>query len=221
MTVRVNGIDLFFTRCGKGRPFLLLHGNGETHEIFRPLLDLLAKDYTVYAPDSRCHGQSGCGTLGYQEIADDIVGLIQHFCLHRPVLCGFSDGGIVGLLIAAQHPQLLSGLIACGANLNPNGLKARWRMLFRMAYTLNRDEKLRLMLCQPQISHEMLEQIKIPSLIVAGSRDMIRTSHTKGIASAIPSANLRILPGECHGSYIVDSAKIYDVILPFLKEHGL
>ena len=43
---------------GQGPAIILLHGNSETHEIFDVLIPRLAKDHTVYAVDSRCHGQS-------------------------------------------------------------------------------------------------------------------------------------------------------------------
>ena len=124
MILAVGAVELFYEKQGKGRPLILLHGNGEDHHIFDESVDALAKEWTVYRPDSRGHGQSSpVREFHYQDMAEDIISMIEELQLVRPCLYGFSDGGITGLLIAAQRPDLLSGLIISGANLNPKGLK--------------------------------------------------------------------------------------------------
>ena len=54
--------------------------------------------------------------------------------------------------------------------------------------------------------------IKARTLVIAGSRDLIRESETRKIAESIPHAELMILKGEGHGSYIVHSTKIADIL---------
>ena len=58
MNINVNDINLYYEIYGKGTPIILVHGNGETHQIFDVLIDKLKDNYTVYAVDSRCHGKS-------------------------------------------------------------------------------------------------------------------------------------------------------------------
>ena len=58
MYIQLNGQILYYEKYGEGQPFLLVHGNGETHEIFDVLIPELAEHYTVYAIDSRGHGLS-------------------------------------------------------------------------------------------------------------------------------------------------------------------
>lgn len=53
MIIQTNGISLFYQVSGSGEPMLLLHGNGEDHQIFTELAVKLAEHYTVYAIDSR------------------------------------------------------------------------------------------------------------------------------------------------------------------------
>ena len=58
MFIHVNGVRLFYEKQGTGKPLILLHGNEENHRIFDEAIELLKKHYTVYAVDSRGHGQS-------------------------------------------------------------------------------------------------------------------------------------------------------------------
>ena len=58
MFIHVNGVHLFYEKQGTGKPLILLHGNEEDHRIFDEAIELLKKHYTVYAVDSRGHGQS-------------------------------------------------------------------------------------------------------------------------------------------------------------------
>jgi pimeloyl-ACP methyl ester carboxylesterase len=57
-------------------------------------------------------------------------------------------------------------------------------------------------------------------LLTAGEKDMIRERHTKTVANAIPGSRLIILPGENHGSYIVHSDKMNEIIKKFCCENG-
>lgn len=219
MEIEGKGVKLYYETLGSGAPLILLHGNSESHEIFNESAALLASRYTVYLLDSRGHGKSGkVDAFHYEDMAEDVELLIRTLSLEKPILCGFSDGGIVGLMLAAKYPDLLSKLIVCGANLTPNGLKKWPRLLFRLLYLLTRDEKLGLMEKEPNIGEDMLQHISVPTLVLAGSRDMICEEETRTIAKHIPNAVLRILKGESHSSYVVHSEKLAGYLLAFLKE---
>lgn len=214
MICQVNGIKLYYEKSGAGRPLLLLHGNGESHDIFHEAIPLLEKHFTVYALDSRGHGQSPApAACHYADFAEDVRCFIHAQCLKQPLLYGFSDGGIIGLLLASQQPELLSRLIISGANLVPEGIRRGWLALFRIIYFFTRDPKMKMMLKEPAITAEMLHKIQIPTAVFAGKRDMIKESHTRYIAANIKGSTLTILPGENHGSYIVHNKKIGELIL--------
>ena len=103
----VNGLKLFYHKEGSGRPVILLHGNGEDHTIFDVAMKDLARSYTVYALDSRSHGKSDpVPTLTYREMAEDVAAFIRQQGLEKPALVGFSDGGVVALLVAPRWPDL-------------------------------------------------------------------------------------------------------------------
>ena len=102
--------------------------------------------------------------------------------------------------------------------MNPKGVKPSLRMLFRVLYLLRRDPKIRLMLREPDIRDEELRKIRAKTLVLAGSGDLVVEKQTRHIAETIPGAELRILEGEDHGSYIVHSPKIGEIIRAFCGE---
>lgn len=214
MKIAVNGIELFYEKTGSGTPLIMLHGNGETHKIFNKAAPLLAERFTVYCIDTRGHGSSSpVSEYHYLDMAEDVRLFIEALNLEAPVLYGFSDGGIIGLILASRYPKLLSRLIVSGASLNPNSTTPGWIRLFKIIYKLSKDPKMKLMLSEPDITAEMLSKIEIPVAVLAGERDMIIESHTRALAEGIPSSTLEILPGEKHGSYIIRKEKIAHLIL--------
>lgn len=218
MYIHINRQILFYEKTGEGRPLLLLHGNGEDHTIFDVLTPLLARTHTVYAIDSRGHGASNpTDEYSYTGMADDIAQLITSLEIDAPALYGFSDGGIIGLLLALQAPGLVSRMIISGANLHPHGMKRTFLHKIRQHYKKSGSPLERMMLEEPDISPSCLAQIQIPVLVLAGEYDIIKPSHTKLIAQKLPDAQLKIIPGEDHGSYIIHSDKLYPYIRDFIS----
>ena len=69
---------------------------------------------------------------------------------------------------------------------------------------------------EPNITVEELQKIEIPTFILAGEKDIIKESHTRLIAENIKNSTLEIIPKENHGSYIVHSEKIYDIMKKYI-----
>ncbi len=218
MTVNVNGIDLYYETVGSGRPLIMVHGNGENHTIFDKAAEVLKESFTCYLVDSRGHGKStAVETFHYEDMASDMISFMEKLDLRDVVFYGFSDGGIVGLLTASRSDRIAS-LIVSGANISPEGVKLQWRVLFRLMYVFKRDPLLELMMREPDISDEILSNISARTLVLAGSKDLIVEKETRHIASVIPGAELRILEGENHGSYIIHSERIGEIIRSFALE---
>lgn len=216
MLICVNGVQLYYEKQGSGRPLVLLHGNGEDGSIFDAALPLLSRQFTCYTVDSRDHGRSQrVNGLHYQDMADDMTALLEALDLNDVVFYGYSDGGIVGLLTAMQSERI-STLIISGTNLNPHGMLDEVYEEIRLDYERTGSQKDLLMLAEPDIHPDELRSIRIPTLVLAGSEDLIKEEHTRAIADALPCATLRILPGEGDGSYIMHSDKIARLILSFL-----
>lgn len=214
MKCKVNGINIFYNKSGEGIPLLLLHGNGEDSRIFNKATAILSEYFTVYAIDTRGHGQSEkIREYHYDDFAEDIKAFIEKFKLDRPILYGFSDGGITGLILASKYPGIVRRLIISGVNTVPEGIKGLWLKGFTFINKIIKSPKIKMMLEEPNITATMLQNIKVKTTVTAGSKDIVRESHTKDVVSNIPGSKLIVLKNETHGSYIVKSNKIAEIIL--------
>ena len=217
MKVFVNNVNLYYETFGEGQPIILLHGNGESHEIFDKLIEKLKSHYKVYAIDSRCHGKSeDLVEISYDIMRDDIIEFIKKLNIKNPILYGFSDGAIIGILIAIKEPNLLSKLIISGANVTPDGIKKKDYLLTKLVYLITRNKLLKMMIKEPSIKKEELKTITIPTIVLAGEKDCIKYEHSKFIAYNIPNSRFEIIKNETHGSYIVHSEKLYGIIKKYL-----
>lgn len=217
MKILVNNVNLYYEVYGEGKPIILLHGNSETHEIFDKLIDKLKESYKVYAIDSRCHGKSEDPIdISYDIMSNDIIQFIKKLSIENPILYGFSDGGIVGLLVAIKEPNLLSKLIVSGANVTPDGIKKSDYILSKVMYFFTRNKLFKMMLNEPNITSEELKKINVPTIILTGEKDIIKYQHTKYIANNISNSSLDIINNEKHGSYVVHSDKLYGIIKKYL-----
>ena len=195
----------------------MLHGNGENHNMFFETAKLLAKDFSVYCIDSRGHGQSQpVDEINYYDMCEDIAGFIKKKHLEKPILYGFSDGGIIGLLLASKYPEMLSKLAVSGANCKPSGLQDKFIADITAEYEVTHSPLLFMMMTQPDITPSMLHRIKIPVLMTAGEFDLVKETHTYAIAKQLVNSQVIILKGESHDSYTLNTTKLYDVISPFI-----
>ena len=107
-------------------PVVLLHGNGEEHGIFGPVIDtVVATGRSVVAIDSRAQGMSSRGTthLTYDLMAADALEVLARLGVTLFHVAGFSDGAIEALLMARDYPRRVLSLLSVGANLAPEGCK--------------------------------------------------------------------------------------------------
>ena len=217
MNIKVNGVNLYYEEYGEGKPILLIHGNSESLDIFDKLIPELSKEYKVYAIDMRCHGKSEkTKQISYDLLSEDIVAFINELNIEKPIIYGFSDGGIEALLIAYRYPNLLSRIIISGANINPDGINGIDKFMMRLSYFFRRDKRTKMMIKEPNITQEDLAKIVIPVNIIAGEYDAIREAHTRIIHKWINGSTLYIVPREDHGSYIIHSDKIYKILKQYI-----
>lgn len=201
-------IRLHFTAQGEGHPLILLHGNGERGDYFARQIPYFAKSRRVYAVDTRGHGQSPRGTAPFtiDQFAEDLLCFMDRQGILRADILGFSDGGNIALTFALRYPHRVSRLILNGANLSPSGVKPSVQLPIILGYCAacrGREEKARrrtellgLMVKEPHIRPEDLAALKMPVLVIVGSRDMIRAAHSRLIADSLGEGRLVVLRGD-------------------------
>ncbi len=217
MKIEVNGININYEVYGNGTPIILLHGNSENHKIFDKLIEKLKDNYKVYAIDSRCHGESdNASKISYDLMADDIIKFINKLHIHKPILYGFSDGGIIGLLIAIKEPDLLARLIVSGANITTDAVSKKFIIFSKIVYFFTKNKLIKMMINEPNIPVTDLNKIKVQVHILVGENDVISLEHTKLIKDNIKNSTLEIIKNENHGSYIIHSEKLYDILKKYI-----
>jgi pimeloyl-ACP methyl ester carboxylesterase len=214
MKIEVNNIHLNYIMEGQGRPLILLHGNGEDHHIFDKLTSKLKRDFTVYAVDSRNHGDSTkTANYTYETMAEDICQFIQKLELKDVYTLGFSDGAIISLLLELRHSGTLGKMALLGINLKPTDFKKSIYRYLEVEFEKTKDPLIKTMLEQPNIELDELSDIHIPVLVVAAQDDIYSRKSFQYIVKALPNAVLKIMQQHDHGSYIIDQ----DILYPDLK----
>lgn len=104
--------EIFFRRQGKGKPFILIHGFCETHEIWNPVFDQLAHLGEVFAIDLPGFGQSNLPPTPFSivDISESVLRWVKKQGIDQPMVVGHSLGGYVALGMVAQQPEVLGGL---------------------------------------------------------------------------------------------------------------
>jgi pimeloyl-ACP methyl ester carboxylesterase len=109
-TIQTNGTSLYVRVGGKGPAVVLLHGFGDTGDMWAPLAAVLVKDHTVIVPDLRGMGLSAHPDTGYtkKNQALDIAGVMDTLKVERAALVTHDIGNMVGFSLALQFPQRIS-----------------------------------------------------------------------------------------------------------------
>ena len=294
-----SGALIYYEQYGSGTPLLILHGNSQSLAVFHPFLSAFLPDFQVILMDSRGHGHSRLSVraalhgFSTEDMADDVIALLDHLHLSSVHLLGFSDGANVGLEIACKYPGRLRSLICLSGNASPDGLltplyfaarmqhallkhlgnlllpvlkcrsashtplsvlpgrgkasvlapststhstrKQRQRhfqtfspkpfaqkkkpdFLVRLTHRVLRRRNLTsLLLHSPRLNAQKLQAISLPVLLIAGTRDLIKTSHSRWLAAQIPTSQLLLMTGGRHTSFFRQPEPYLRAILAFLR----
>lgn len=103
----------YFQGPANGTPLLLLHGSSSRWQTFSTILPELTSQFHVYAMDLRGHGKSGRtpGAYRIQDFLSDVLAFIKHQINQPAIVFGHSFGGMLGMMAAARHPELIKALI--------------------------------------------------------------------------------------------------------------
>ncbi|CAH1660994.1 Pimeloyl-ACP methyl ester carboxylesterase [Hyphomicrobiales bacterium] len=105
--IATNGANIHVRIGGQGPAVVLLHGYGETGDMWAPMAADLARDHTVVVPDLRGLGLSSKPDAGFDKKtqAGDVAGVLDALKIERVDLVTHDIGNMVGFAFATQHPQ--------------------------------------------------------------------------------------------------------------------
>jgi 3-oxoadipate enol-lactonase len=130
---RLKNIQLAYHDSGQGGiPLLLIHGFCGSSGYWQEVIPALSAVSRVIAPDLRGHGQSSAGEApcSMDDLADDLLQLLDHLNIPQAVVFGHSLGGYITLSLAERYPQRLLGLTLVHSTAHPDAEAAK----------LNRDK---------------------------------------------------------------------------------
>ena len=105
---------MHYRRTGGSKPpLVMLHGLAANGACWTPLARALDDRYDVVMPDARGHGNSSAPLHGYryEDHAGDVLALVEHLELERPVLLGHSMGGMTAAVAATRANAGIGGVI--------------------------------------------------------------------------------------------------------------
>lgn len=238
---RVNEVDLYYELRGDpaGPPVLLLHGGlGSTEDWANVWPALADAGYRVVLVDSRRHGRSGWGSapLSVELFTADTVVLLDRLGIEATDVVGWSDGAVIGLVLAVNYPDRLRHVVAYGANFTPEGiypdaphpsdqlppfedLVAAYQRLSPQPERFEElaEELVALYTVAPDFTEEELGSITVPVLILDGAEEeFITPEHTRRLAEQIPGSELIFMPGTGHFAPLAKPAEFARIALAFL-----
>ena len=242
--ITVNGRRMYLEQYGHGRALVLLHGGLSTIEkSFEKQIAAFSKHHHVIAIEQTGHGHTPDADIpfSYVQMARDTGGVLRSLNVKDADIIGWSDGGILALLIASHHPELVHRLVVSGVNIDlvgmsPEDVKAiRESSAEELAQGIPPSDNYLevspdgpghwpvvvkkvwdLWLTPIAVKQEDLARVQAPVLVVCGDNDIIPLEHTIEIFKSLPHANLLVLPGTGHDTFSESADTLNPIILAFL-----
>jgi pimeloyl-ACP methyl ester carboxylesterase len=239
----VNGAEIYYEIFGEGEPLLLIHGGAATIESWFFQIPEFAGKFKLIVPDARGHGRSRDveGPIDFKNMAADFAALLDHLGIPEAMVVGWSDGGVTGLQMAIDRPDLISKVVTLGAHSRPEGMTDQFKaeiegatpenfpaILSEGYKALSPDGpehwpvvfgKLRDMwLTLPNFTEEELKSIDCPVLLLVGEQDIVRPEESDRLTQIIPDARLVTIEGASHYSPVEVPDVVNGIITEFLTE---
>jgi pimeloyl-ACP methyl ester carboxylesterase len=233
----IGGHPTWVDQRGSGATILLLHGGMSNSDLLIDAIGApLAERYRVVAFDRRGHGYTGdtAAPFHYGDMAAETIGVLETVVGGQAHLVGWSDGGIIGLLVALHRPQLVDRVVVIGANFHHDGVGGLdlpeddpfTRAIVEAYAERSPDggehfgevfEKFEAMVTtEPTLTTDDLGRITAPTLVMAGDDDAVLLPHTCAMYEALPAGQLSIVPGTSHALPIERADVTARTVLDFL-----
>lgn len=216
--IKLRGKEIWHTEWKKkGESLVILHGGlSATEDCDIYLLPAFKGTHHVFAYDRTGQGRTAdrVGSLHFDFQTTEAIAYLEDVVKKPAHLVGWSDGGIIALMVAMQRPDLVKSIVAIGANYHyehGGGEIPNWEISDEdrgeysrrspdAAHTL--DEKTDRMRAiwnsEPTLMLSDLAKVTCPTLILAGDDELFSLSHTTSMYEALPHGRLAIVPGTSH-----------------------
>jgi pimeloyl-ACP methyl ester carboxylesterase len=241
--IDIDGLSVFYETQGDGEPVVLLHGGLADNSTWAAQFAGLSPHRRVVAPERQAQGHTPDrpGPLTYQAMADQTMSFLVALGLGSVDLVGWSDGGMVGLLLAAERPELVRTLAVTGSGFSsagyvPGAMEALLALapddddmvMFAAMYAQASPdgpnhfpevwEKMRAMWAEPFDWTEKAQQISAPTLVIVGDDDYISVSHAEDFARIVEHGQLAVVPGASHLLPMEKPALFNQLVLDFTAD---
>ena len=225
---------------GAGEPVLMLHGGlSDSELLLEPLEPALGDRYRILAFDRLGHGRTPDTETAfhYDDMADQTVAAIEKLIGGPTNLVGWSDGGIVALLVALRRPDLVRSLVLIGTNYHYDGMVPmgpgsgsiptviRDRYAERSPDGIEHfgrvvEKSFAMFATEPTLTTNDLRRISAPALVMVGDDDLATFAHTASLYESLPVSQLAVVPGASHGVVIEKPELVGRLIGDFLSAPG-
>ena len=220
-----------------GEALLLLHGGlSKTSSWDYLMVPALEDEFHLFAYDRTGHGFTGdqAGSLHFEFQAQEAIAYLEDVVKEPAHLIGYSDGGIIALMVAIARPELVKSIVAIGANFHYSAPLSYFTEAF-----VSEEDQAEYNLISPDAPHTLLEKtkrmnqiwktepdislseiasIQCPVLVMAGDDDVIKHEHTIALYENLPLGQLAILPGTSHGLVKEKPDLMLAIITQFLED---
>ena len=221
----------------QGEAMVLLHvGLSKTASWDYLMVPALEDEFHVFAYDRTAHGFTGdqTGSLHFEFQAKEAIAYLEDVVKEPAHLIGYSDGGIIALMVAIARPELIKSIVAIGANFHYSAPLSDFAEA-----KVSEEDQAEYNLISPDAPHTLLEKtirmnhiwktepdialsdiatIQCPVLVLAGDDDVIKHEHTIALYEALPLGQLAIIPGTSHGVVKEKPALMLAMIMQFLED---
>jgi len=239
----VNGLRMYYEIHGAGRPVVALHGGLLSIDLsFVDLLPTLADGRQVIAIDLQGHGRTtDIDRLPLPEnLAGDVVALLDELGVERADFVGFSYGGLTALAVATLFPERVGRLVLASAHFRRDGFHEEitasdgnstrtptaqeflgWQESYqRIApdpdhFWAFADKLTKAVHSFTDWTPEQLRAITAPTLVIVGDNDFVRLEHAIELHELLADARLAVLPGTRH-SEVMHRQGLHAMVTEFL-----
>ena len=221
----------------EGEAVDLLHGGlSKTSSWDYLMVPPLEDQFHVFAYDRTAHGFTADqpGSLHFEFQAQEAIAYLEDVVKEPAHLIGYSDGGIIALLVAIARPELVKSIVAIGANYHYSAPLSEFAEAF-----VSEDDQAEYNLISPDAPHTLLEKIirmnqiwktepnisltdiasiQCPVLVMAGDDDVIKHDHTISLYENLPLGQLAIIPGTSHALVKEKPVLMIAIIMQFLED---